>query len=247
MNSSDFNFQIIHLNSVDSTNSYAHELLRTKNVQNGTIILSNFQEKGKGQFNNGWHSKEDKNLLFSILIKHKFPIEQQFLLSKFIALSLKDYLDSLSVGETKIKWPNDILVGRKKVAGILIENGITGRHITHSIIGVGLNVNQNNFPEFERKATSLSIETQKQYKINTILNDLLNFIQIRYKQCLLNPTLIHREYLSALYGYQTLLRYKDKDGEFSAEALSILHNGHLQLKSKETIRSYDLKEVQFLD
>lgn len=247
MNTSDFIFQIIQLDSVQSTNSYAHELMRTKNVAEGTLIKANFQKKGKGQFKNSWQSEKDKNLLFSLLLKYKIPIEQQFLLSKMIALSLKDYLDSLSVGQVKIKWPNDILIDKEKVAGILIENAVLGKQISHSIIGVGLNVNQDQFHVFNRRATSLKLKSGSPFDIKKVLNQLLVHLKRRYKQCRNSPELIHQEYLMALHGFEKTQQYQDQKGIFKGQITSILPNGHLQIRQGEILKSYDLKEVRFLE
>ena len=124
MDSSEFQFQFIHLNSVSSTNIYAFEHLRQKSIRGATVITANFQDNGKGQAGKDWESERNKNLNISIIVSPKINVEHQFKLSQLVAISLKKWLDTLAVEGVKIKWPNDILVNGKKVAGVLIENSV---------------------------------------------------------------------------------------------------------------------------
>jgi BirA family biotin operon repressor/biotin-[acetyl-CoA-carboxylase] ligase len=120
MDSSDFNFQFTRLSSLQSTNIYALELLRQKKGFTGTVIVTDFQTKGKGQQGKIWESEKGKNLQFSIIISPMLAVEKQFELSQFVAICLRQWLDSMSVSVVQIKWPNDILVNGKKIAGVLI-------------------------------------------------------------------------------------------------------------------------------
>ena len=113
--------KIIELSSVDSTNNYLIDLSQNISLVEGTVVIANEQTAGKGQRNNSWSSETGKSLCISILLMPKLDVNQQFLFNKFIALSLCQALNNYSL-TAKIKWPNDILIGSKKVAGILIEN-----------------------------------------------------------------------------------------------------------------------------
>ena len=136
---------VIHLTSVDSTNKYAATLLRKENIPEGTVILADVQTHGKGQGGNTWLSDKDLNLLFSLILKPDFlPAYKQFYLSMSIASGIHDCMADLGI-RSWIKWPNDILIQDKKVAGILIENTIQFQNIQTSIVGIGLNVNQVTF------------------------------------------------------------------------------------------------------
>ena len=110
---------IIELSSVDSTNNYLIDLSQKISLLEGTVVIAKEQTAGKGQRNNRWSSEAGKSLCISILLKPKLDVSQQFLFNKFIALSLCQALNNYSF-TTKIKWPNDILIDSKKVAGIFV-------------------------------------------------------------------------------------------------------------------------------
>ena len=161
--------QWIHLSSTDSTNNYAANQLNQSKLVNGTVILTDFQTKGKGQRGNKWLSGEAENILASIVIYPNFLIpSKQYYLNIITALAIYSYLETqLSDRNIQIKWPNDILVDGKKIAGILIENTYSGSSIKHSIIGFGLNLNQKEFVHLS--ATSLSNLTNESFNIYEVL------------------------------------------------------------------------------
>lgn len=137
---------IIRLNSVDSTNNYAASLLNTTNVPEGTVIVAQEQTAGRGQRGADWLTIPGKNLTFSLILQPKFLTpDHQFLLSQAVALAIYEVIAGYDPGAI-IKWPNDILVNGKKIAGILIENRLSGKNLGHSVIGIGINVNQETFP-----------------------------------------------------------------------------------------------------
>lgn len=247
MDSSEFQFQFIHLNSIESTNIYALELLRKENVIEGTVISTRFQEKGKGQLGASWQSDEGKNLQMSIVIRPKIEVERQFELSQMVALSLKYFLDSLAVEQVQVKWPNDILVKREKIAGVLIENTIQGNQISASVIGIGLNVNQVSFDSFNREATSLKLELQQEFDVENLLSDFLEIFKQTYLQFKNGKLDLHQQYLNLLYGYGKPLRLRDADGEFLGVTLGTKSNGILQVNRNGKLKNYDLKELQFLE
>ena len=137
---------IIFLPEVDSTNSYATELLKNVNIAEGTVIHTAHQTQGKGQRGNSWEAQIASNLTTSIVLKPSFlELKNQFFLYQITALACYDLMAELlnnSQYDIKIKWPNDILVNKKKIAGILIENVITHSTLNYSVIGIGINVNQ---------------------------------------------------------------------------------------------------------
>ncbi len=122
-------FPLIHLPSVDSTNKYAAAILHKENATEGTVILADVQTQGKGQGDNTWLSDKGLNLLCSIILKPDFlPAYKQFYLSMCIATGINDCLTDLGI-RSQVKWPNDILINGKKVAGILIENTILSQNL----------------------------------------------------------------------------------------------------------------------
>lgn len=246
MDSSEFQFQFIHLNSVNSTNIYAFELLNEKSDKEGVVVTTDFQESGKGQLGQVWESERAKNLQFSIIVSPKLAIERQFELSQLVAVSLKQWLDTLAVGQVKIKWPNDILVNDKKIAGVLIENSIQGQLITNSVIGIGVNVNQTIFSEFLRAATSLRIEKNENFNREKILQSFLAIFQTNYflhKKSALN---LKQLYLNSLFAFGAPHSFEDKLGKFLGVIIGVLPSGKLQVNRNGKLKTYDLKEIKFL-
>src|SRR5688572_19765009 len=129
---------ILKLDAVDSTNTYATTLLKNQKPPEGLIIQAFHQTAGRGQMGTNWHSPAGESLTFSVILTPTFlKVDQQFYLNMAVSLGVYEYLTTKGVAGGLIKWPNDILVQRKKLAGILIENALQGNKIQHSIIGVG--------------------------------------------------------------------------------------------------------------
>ena len=150
---------LIKLDATDSTNDYLKELLTSEDPPNGTVVWTQWQRKGRGQMGRNWISEAGKNLTFSILNKfNNFPVGEQFLLNMVTSLAITGVLKRHDVPDLKIKWPNDILSGKHKICGILVEAIIKGTDLKAAIIGIGLNVNQEHFEESLR-ATSIKITT----------------------------------------------------------------------------------------
>ena len=158
---------------VDSTNDVAKELIRCKSNVNGTVIQAEYQRKGRGRRNNVWESNPKENLLFSIIITpQSIHPSRQFLINELVSVTLRDFLQTQMPNTTiKIKWPNDIYVENKKIAGILIEHIITGTSIAHSIIGIGVNVNQTNFHPSLPRPASLKNETGRHHDVKKLCVD----------------------------------------------------------------------------
>ena len=126
----------------------------------GLVVTANFQTSGNGQRGKSWESSIGDNLLISIVIEPNILTKNQFLLSKCVALALYDLL-TLYTDDVSIKWPNDILINDKKIAGILIQNKVKSDKISHSVIGIGLNINQMVFKDYLPKATSILSDSSK--------------------------------------------------------------------------------------
>jgi BirA family transcriptional regulator, biotin operon repressor / biotin---[acetyl-CoA-carboxylase] ligase len=240
-------FKIIPLQETASTNLHASALLSgNENVYN-TVIVAKSQNSGKGQGDNLWQSDYDKNILCSIIVSSDFvkPMEQ-FRLSKITSLAVHNTIESFKLKPT-IKWPNDILIKNKKIAGILIENTILHDHIISSVIGIGLNVNQQKFPEFTNEATSLFLETKKEYDLNNVLDILLLKFEFWYTKLSLGDIEnIDLEYLKNLYGLNKTLSFT-KDGEiFKAAIIGVGESGKLYLRRDDgKILKLMFKEVEF--
>lgn len=246
MISNQFNFTFYHFNELSSTNSYALEGVKTKMLNEGDVIYADFQRSGKGQQGNSWESMSAKNLLMSLVLKPKMKVENSFLISQCLAIGIKNYLDSLSVGVVQIKWPNDILVNQQKIAGILIENMVDANEINTSIVGIGLNLNQKHFGSMNRQATSLSLLTNHTYDAFEELKDMLEHVKkVLQWYDSLGKSYIQTHYLQYLYGYHEPLKFEDFQGEFVGKIAHVEPNGILQLWRNGRLCSYDMKEVRF--
>jgi len=165
------NFQFYDV--VDSTNDTAKELIRCNPNINGTVIQANHQLKGRGRQNHIWESNPRENLLFSIIITPTaIHPSRQFVINELVSVTLRDFLQTHIPNATvKIKWPNDIYVANKKIAGILIEHSITRSSISYSIIGIGVNINQIDFHPSLPSPTSLKNETGQHHDIKKLCTD----------------------------------------------------------------------------
>jgi BirA family transcriptional regulator, biotin operon repressor / biotin---[acetyl-CoA-carboxylase] ligase len=163
-------FTIIELDTIDSTNNYAMQLINANKAQHGLTIVAGNQTAGKGQRGRTWANEPGKNLLMSIIVYPRHQINEQFAFNASIAVAIANVLQKLFSGwQISIKWPNDILINDKKAGGILIENVLRGSKWTHSVIGFGLNVNQESFAGLPF-ATSLKNESGSNYEIATLRN-----------------------------------------------------------------------------
>ncbi len=241
------NSEHIFFERLDSTNEYMQNVLRHKNLSEGTVVWTNFQTHGKGHDKNIWESDEGKNLLMSILLKpNAFDAADQFQISRVISLALVDLIKKYCK-PVSIKWPNDILVGKKKIAGILIENTILNGKISESIAGIGLNINQVNFPVYIPDPTSLKKEAGCQFDILNILNDLIHHIEERYSSLLKMETPdLKKAYEDVLFGYNRLLDFEETGRPFSAKIVGVGSGGQLKLEmTGGEIRQFGFKEVSY--
>jgi len=174
---------IIWLQCANSTNSVMKKEL--PHLDNLSIISARCQTAGRGQGDHSWYSSENTNLTFSILLR--FPLigagelraKDGIVVTQITTLSLHDYLLSKGIS-SRIKWTNDIWVGDKKISGILIENTVSGGMITESIVGIGLNVNEENWPENLPNPVSMKELTGETYSPEKELEELASYLKVRY-------------------------------------------------------------------
>jgi len=211
----------------------------------GLVVTANYQTTGNGQRGKSWESLKGDNLLISIVIEPNISIQNQFLLSKCVALSLYD-LFALYADDVSIKWPNDILVGKQKIAGILIQNILKGKEITHSVIGVGVNVNQTEFKTYSPKATSLNLLLNKTFDISRIQEQLLKCLAERIKQ-LRSGVDQEKEYLSTLFLNNKVAAFESEGQKFIGIIKGVSQSGKLQIQLEDdSIVVFDNQEVKFL-
>ena len=231
-----------------STNDHMLAMLKDGNPAEGTVIYTGFQTGGRGHMGNTWESEKGKNLLFSILLFPDFLLPSgQFELSKIVSLALTDVVGMYS-SKVLIKWPNDILVNGKKIAGILIENVVTFNRITRCIVGIGLNVNQEKFSSDIPNPTSLLLEARCQFDMTDLLNQAIKRIEYWYNLLYQdNLDQIDREYLKRLYRMNELSEFSEKGKKFKARIIGIKPMGELIVETSEGNRlTLGFKDVEFL-
>ncbi len=236
---------------LDSTNLEAERLFQQQKLTEGTVLFAHEQFAGRGQMGNQWLAQAGMNLTFSLILTPKFlPFpEEHFLLNEVIVLGIKDTLEEMNVKNVKVKWPNDVMVDNKKIAGILIQNTISGKRIKHSIVGIGLNVNQDEFPEGADKATSLRRVLEKEFDLGKMLNLLCQRIEYYYLKLKRGDIqFLEEEYHNSLYkiGKQSL--YERMDGsKFLGKIKGVKRMGFLQVENeKQETESFQFKEIKFL-
>ncbi len=240
--------KIIFLNEVESTNNYANGLVLSDAADEGAVVLARFQKKGKGQQGNGWESESGKNLLASIILYPKFlPAGKQFHISKIISLAIAGVLAS-EVKNVSVKWPNDIYIGNEKVAGILIENSIKGATLYSSVVGVGLNLNQEKFVSGAPNPISLKQITGKEYEPEIILKKITNSFFAWYEKLKAGKyDEIDNAYMAQLFLNNEWSLYRKEGVVFEARIVGIGEFGQLQLEKKNgEISAHMFKEVEFV-
>jgi BirA family biotin operon repressor/biotin-[acetyl-CoA-carboxylase] ligase len=164
-----------------STNTLAAELSQAGEAAEGTVVITHHQTAGRGQRGNTWQSGKGLNLTLSIVLQPTFlSAIRQFQLNKAVALAVRDVVSKYTDEAVCVKWPNDIMIGDKKVCGILIENQLTGDKLGRSIVGIGLNVNQSDFES--PLASSVSLHSGKSIDLPQMFEELLQSLEWRYLQ-----------------------------------------------------------------
>lgn len=244
---------IMHLESTDSTNSYAAELLRKNNLPEGSVINCFNQTNGRGQRGNSWESEPNKNATLSIILYPTFlSADKQFLLTKIISLAVTDLMTEIiklsdNEPQVRIKWPNDIYVNDKKIAGILIENILSGNTIKSTILGIGININQTVFNSITN-ATSLALIAGKTFDLMEIIGKLCEYAEARYLQLKANRLeSIDTEYLQRLYQLNEWKNYSSSNEIFEGRIINVSKDGKLKIELKsKIIREFSLKEIKFI-
>lgn len=241
----------VFLPETDSTNSYAITMLKNVNCMEGTVVYTANQTKGKGQRGNAWIADPSMNITLSLILKPVFlTAKKAFYLSKITALALHDVLtENLNAGQfdIKIKWPNDILVNGKKIAGVLLENSLVENKINWTVVGIGLNVNQSQFNELTG-ATSLKLCDGAQRNVEAVMDALFVHFEKWYLKLKQNKfEEINNHYHRHLFGMNSKTLFQNHNGQFAALVLGVNENGLLRLETDDkTEKSYEIKEVSFV-
>lgn len=240
---------ILWLEEVDSTNSYIER--EADKMDAPAMAVARFQTAGHGQRGNGWESGPGQNLTLSVLIRpEKFPASAQFAISEATALAVVDFLNKHGV-ESKVKWPNDVYVGDRKISGILIKHSLMGSEISHSILGVGININQTHFVSDAPNPVSLTQITGEEYDLAALAAEFARCLEKRLASVHGDRRReLHDEFLRLLWrgdGKPYLFRDTSTGEEMLAAISDVDMQGVLTLRfADDTYRSYLFKEVGFI-
>ena len=223
---------------------------KSEPLADGTVIMADDQFAGRGQLGNTWISKAGLNLTFSIYLRPTFiNIASQFQLNVAVSVGLVNALKGFVDHGISIKWPNDIYFNNRKIGGVLIENTLASGNLKNSIIGIGINVNQQEFDDsILKKVSSLSKILHADVDLKDLLEKVCHCIEVQYmklKSGKFEELLAF--YLSNLYQYNKLSRYKADNRIFQGEIKGVSDEGKLLVEFEGRQHRYGLKEIEFLD
>jgi len=243
--------KLVKLNAINSTNNYLKTISKDVETSNWTVVTAEDQTFGRGQMETKWTSQAGKNLLCSILVRFEsLKSQDQFYLNCAVSLGIYNALMKYDLPKLKVKWPNDIMSVSKKICGILIENTLINNRISNTIIGIGVNVNQENFPVYLQRAVSMKQILNKELNRDKILEEIVISIQKQFD--LLNQNcfdILHRNYEKVLYKKDKPHMFENNTkNKFMGKILGVSNTGKLIVElENETIKKFNFKEIIFLN
>ena len=241
--------KIIKLSAIDSTNTYLINLGKKEVLLDETIVVAESQNKGRGQLGNMWQSKPMQSLIFSVFKRFgNLPVSNLSSIAFAVSIGVHLALKKVLVPQVTIKWPNDIMSYSKKVTGILIENQLKHNKIVSSVIGIGLNVNEEDFENLPQ-ATSILLSTGKKQNLDevlqlvseSILNQLQRVEQGDYQN-------LKKEYEKVLFRKNIISVFENDQGfRFNGKIKGVSEAGEILIENEQEITSkYQLKEIKYL-
>ena len=232
----------IQLDVVSSTNLYLRKLIKDKSINENILVSTNYQEKGRGQRSNIWESEKNMNILISFLYVHTTNNYDLFKFNMLISLAIYDFLSKYFKTGLKIKWPNDLMINNKKIAGVLVQNIESN---FKSIIGVGININQKEFKNFSPQATSFSNELNKEFNRNALILELMNNFEnylINYFQ--FND--LKNSYMLKIYKFKQQTNFLNNLKQFKGEIMNFNSSGEIIIKRGDEFLSFKNGEVKMI-
>lgn len=242
-------FKIDKVSETLSTNELLKSLADREPLPEGYTVVAVAQTAGRGQIGASWESQPGQNLTFSVLLRPDFlKADRMFMISKVVSLAIADYLQSTG-GIFKIKWPNDIYHFDSKICGTLIENQLMGDNIVYSIVGIGLNVNQEAFISDAPNPVSMFNIFDKKFDLTEELPKLLQQIGLWYQMLADGwEDKINETYLERLYRRGEQHEFVTSEGErFGGRIETVEPNGRLIVDTDNGQRQFWFKEVAFAD
>jgi BirA family transcriptional regulator, biotin operon repressor / biotin---[acetyl-CoA-carboxylase] ligase len=240
---------VVDLPEVASTNDHALALLAKSKPVEGTVISTFCQTAGRGQIGSRWESEPGKNISLSAIFYPDFlDVKDQFLLNVFTSLAVFDFVKNcLPDRPVSIKWPNDIYVGARKIAGILLQNSLINTQIRSTVVGIGININQAEFVTNPPNPTSMRLEADHDFPLPDLVAYLCEFLESRYLQLKAGKIVpLQQDYLHHLYRFRQLAKYqRPSGGPFEGTIIGIDEIGRLKMDVGGKVEVFDLKEIRF--
>ena len=241
------NIRRLHFAEVDSTNNIAKSL--SPQPGEAILITADYQTAGRGQRGNTWEAMPGKNLLFSLVLKpDSISASEQFVICELISVALSHVLSAYTE-DIRIKWPNDIYYRDHKLCGILIEHDLEGSHLSRTLIGVGLNVNQTEFPADLPNPTSMALRCRREFDREEVLRGFMRNLQQWYDILASgDKQLVEHAYISRMYHLGEEHSYMLPSGEIiRARIRGVKPSGELRLEHADgTVSEYAFKEIEFV-
>lgn len=238
-------FNRISLFEIDSTNNYASNLMKSERLPHGTVITAQFQTQGRGQRENSWEGASDQNLAATWIFHFEnLKVANGFVYNQSIALAVRQSIQEWVHQDVYIKWPNDIIVNDKKIAGILIENFIQGDDIKSSLCGIGVNIFQTHFSFPE--ATSLVLEGSKIVSTDSFLQSLHQNLNEKLEYMKHSASVIKEQYLSNLYCAKELIALKHNEQVIHGYIQGVDEWGRLIFSNEKGAQHFQSGEIQWV-
>ena len=240
---------IIKLNAIESTNSYLKDLMQYSSLENYTVVIAENQTLGRGQMGALWEVEPGKSLTFSVLVRlGAMDIQKQFYFNMCVSLACYEVLKRKLSAKVKVKWPNDIMADKDKIAGILIENSIKGQTISSAVVGVGINVNQLQFPRHLKAVSSMAKLEGFEFDKEALLQEFIQQLQLEVSKFENKKfQAIKEAYLKALFAFQVPSMFETPDGiKFLGKIVAVNSKGKLVVEMDgEKTREFGIKEITF--
>ena len=238
---------IIELDSIDSTNKYAMQLIDANKARQGLTITAQSQTEGRGQRGKVWTDVPGQSLLMSIIVLPAREISEQFVFNASVATAVANVLQNLYADwRVFVKWPNDIIINDKKAGGILIENVLRGSKWTHSVVGLGLNIKQERFPETLPFATSLKMTSGEDFNVSGLRDELREQILL-CATCPLPTEKAIERYNDRLYRHGKKQEFSDTRGKWEATIINAHKDGTIELQlADESVGFYHHGQAEWV-
>jgi len=235
-----------HQEKCVSTNSYAKTLIAKSKPLEGTVVITDNQTEGRGQFGNSWVSEAGQNIALSVIVYPKLSADRQFYLSKVASLACVKALKSITNLDFEIKWPNDIYYGNLKVGGLLIENQLAGDQISNSVIGIGINLNQEAFDNLPQ-ATSITQLVRYVLNRKKCTAILLEHLDAAYLMLHQNRLIdIDMAYFEHLKSFKEAFAFIENGEQKKGFLQGVNMQGQLEVVVDGETRCFNFKEIEWV-